>query len=148
MQFDVIVGNPPYQIDDGGHNASATPIYQHFVRAALDLRPRYVVMITPSRWFMGGKGLGDFRDQMLADKHIKRLVDYPKLYDCFPGVKLRGGVSYFLWDRDHNGACQVQTMWEGSPLGPPVIRDLDAYDVLVRRNEAVSILEKVRAYLR
>lgn len=146
MKFDVIVGNPPYQIDDGGHNASATPIYHHFVNAAIALEPRYVLMITPSRWFMGGKGLDKYRAKMLSDKRIRKLVDYPKLYDCFPGVKIRGGVSYFLWDRDHHGPCSIQTMWEGQPVGPPVERDLDEFDVLVRRNEAVSVLHKVQAY--
>ncbi len=146
MKFDIIIGNPPYQIDDGGHNASATPIYQHFVQKAIALQPRYLVMITPSRWFMGGKGLSEFRSQMLSDKRLRVLVDYPKLYDGFPGVKIRGGVSYFLWDRDYQGPCTVQTMWDGKPLGPAVERYLDAYDVLVRRNEAVSVLEKVRAY--
>jgi hypothetical protein len=146
MKFDVIVGNPPYQIEDSGHGASATPIYHHFVERAIELDPRYVLMITPSRWFMGGKGLDRYRARMLADRRIKALVDYPKLYDGFPGVKLRGGVSYFLWDREHDGPCSIQTMWDGEPLGEPVERYLDSYDVLVRRNEAVGILEKVRAY--
>ncbi len=146
MKFDVIVGNPPYQIDDGGHNASATPVYHHFVNAAIDMDPRYVLMITPSRWFMGGKGLDKFRAKMLADQRIRALVDFPKLYDCFPGVKIRGGVSYFLWDREHHGLCSIQTMWDGEPVGPPVERDLDVYDVLIRRNEAVSILDKVMSY--
>lgn len=146
MRFDVIVGNPPYQLGDGGHGASASPIYQKFVEAAIQLNPRYVTMITPSRWFAGGKGLDEFRARMLADKRLRHLVDYPKLYDGFPGVKIRGGVSYFLWDRDYNGPCLVQTMWDGKPLGPPMARYLDAYDVLVRRNEAVSILEKVKAF--
>ena len=146
MKFDVIIGNPPYQLDDGGHGASASPIYQKFVESAIKLKPRYVVMITPSRWFTGGKGLDDFRERMLRESRLRNLVDYPKLYDGFPGVKIRGGVSYFLWDRDYNGPCSVQTMWDGEPLGPPMERRLDPYDVLVRRNEAVSILEKVRAY--
>jgi hypothetical protein len=146
MKFDVIVGNPPYQVEDGGHNASATPIYHRFVEKAIDLDPRYVLMITPSRWFMGGKGLEKYRARMLADRRMRALVDYPKLYDGFPGVKIRGGVSYFLWDREHDGPCAVQTVWDGEPIGPPVERHLDAYDVLVRRNEAVGILEKVRAY--
>jgi site-specific DNA-methyltransferase (adenine-specific) len=148
MKFDVIVGNPPYQISDGGNGASATPIYQKFVEAALDMDPRHVVMIIPSRWFAGGKGLDKFRSRMLSDRSVQALVDYPKLYDCFPGVKIRGGVSYFHWSREYNGPCAVQTMWEGNPVGPPVSRYLDAFDVLVRRNEAVSILEKVRAYRR
>ena len=146
MKFDVIIGNPPYQLDDGGHGASASPIYHKFVESAIKLSPRYVVMITPSRWFSGGKGLDDFRARMLSESRLRVLVDYPKLYDGFPGVKIRGGVSYFLWDRDYDGPCAVQTMWDGAPLGPPMKRRLDAYDVLVRRNEAVSILEKVRAY--
>lgn len=146
MKFDVIVGNPPYQLDDGGHGASATPIYQEFVQTAIDMDPRYVVMITPSRWFTGGKGLGEFRDRMLKDRRVRTLVDYPKLYDGFPGVKIRGGVSYFLWNRDNPGPCRVQTMWDGRPLGPAVERYLDTYDVLVRRNEAVTILDKVRSF--
>jgi len=146
MKFDVVVGNPPYQLGDGGHGASASPIYQKFVESAISLKPRYVVMITPSRWFTGGKGLHDFRERMLRERRLRNLVDYPKLYDGFPGVKIRGGVSYFLWDRDYDGPCTVQTMWDGEPLGPPMERYLDAYDVLVRRNEAVSILGKVRAY--
>jgi len=103
-------------------------------------------MITPSRWFTGGKGLDNFRERMLRESRLRHLVDYPKLYDGFPGVKIRGGVSYFLWDREHDGPCTVQTMWDGEPLGSPMTRRLDTYDVLVRRNEAVSILEKVRAY--
>lgn len=146
MKFDVVVSNPPYQLSDGGYGASAAPIYQKFVESAIKLKPRYIVMITPSRWFTGGKGLDGFRERMLKESRLRNLVDYPKLYDGFPGVKIRGGVSYFLWDRDYDGPCTVQTMWDGAPLGPPAKRRLDAYDVLVRRNEAVSILEKVRAY--
>ena len=145
MKFDVIVGNPPFHVEDNGHNASATPIYQLFVEAAIDMNPRYVLMITPSRWFGGGKGLDKYRDRMLKDRRIQQLVDYPKLYDGFPGVKIRGGVSYFLWNGEYNGPCTVQTMWDGKPVGESVARYLDAYNVLVRRNEAISILKKVRA---
>ncbi len=144
VQFDVIIGNPPYQLDDGGHNNSAAPIYQHFVDGAIRLDPRYIVMVTPSRWFAGGRGLDQFRQRMLASRRIRRLVDFPKLYDGFPGVKIRGGVSYFLWDGVDVGPCEIQTMWDGKPLGGPSTRELGTYDVLVRRNEAVSILEKVR----
>jgi site-specific DNA-methyltransferase (adenine-specific) len=144
MQFDVVIGNPPYQLDDGGYGTSAAPIYQLFVEKALDLDPRYAVFVTPSRWMAGGKGLDKYRERMLADKRMRRIVDYPKLYEGFPGVKIRGGISYFLWDREHNGPCEVQTIWDGQPTGPAVARHLDAYDILVRRNEAVPILEKVR----
>jgi site-specific DNA-methyltransferase (adenine-specific) len=145
MQFDVIIGNPPYQLDDGGYGTSAAPIYQLFVEKALDLDPRYAVFVTPSRWMAGGKGLDKYRERMLSDKRMRSIVDYPKLYEGFPGVKIRGGISYFLWDREHNGPCTVQTIWDGQPTGPAVARHLDAYDILVRRNEAVPILEKVRA---
>ena len=143
MQFDVIIGNPPYQLDDGGYGTSAAPIYQLFVEKAIELDPRYVVMVTPSRWFSGGKNLGSYRERMLSDRRLRNLVDFPKLYDAFPGVKIRGGISYFLWDRDHDGPCTVQTMWDGEPLGEPAERFLDTYDVLVRWNKAVPILEKV-----
>lgn len=145
MQFDVIIGNPPYQLDDGGYGTSAAPIYQLFVEKALALDPRYAVFVTPSRWMAGGKGLDKYRERMLSDTRLRNIVDFPKLYEGFPGVKIRGGISYFLWDRDHDGPCQVQTIWDGQPTGPAVSRNLSAYDVLVRRNEAVPILEKVKA---
>lgn len=144
MQFDVIIGNPPYQLNDGGFGMSAAPIYHLFIEKALALQPRYASFVTPSRWMAGGKGLDKFRQLMLKDKRIRNITDYPKLYDAFPSVKIRGGVSYFLWDRDYDGPCTMQSMWDGKPLGPPVARYLDAYDVLVRRNEAVPILEKVQ----
>lgn len=143
MQFDVIIGNPPYQLDDGGFGTSAAPIYQLFVEMALRLDPRYAIFVTPSRWMAGGKGLDKYRKQMLSDKRLRSIVDYPKLYEGFPGVKIRGGISYFLWDREHNGPCSVQTIWDGKPTGPAIERNLDTYDILIRRNEAIPILEKV-----
>jgi site-specific DNA-methyltransferase (adenine-specific) len=145
MQFDVIIGNPPYQLDDGGYGTSAAPIYQLFVEKALELEPRYAVFVTPSRWMAGGKGLDRYRERMLSDKRLRNIVDYPKLYEGFPGVKIRGGISFFLWDREYNGPCEVRTIWDGQPTGPAVARHLDSYDILVRRNEAVPILDKVRA---
>lgn len=144
MHFDVIIGNPPYQLDDGGNGNSATPIYQLFVENSTALEPKYVVMVTPSRWFAGGRGLDKYRARMLTSHQLRNLVDYPKLYDGFPGVKIRGGISYFLWERDYDGPCTIQTMWDGKPLGEPAARYLDDYDVLVRLNDAVSILDKVR----
>lgn len=148
MQFDVIIGNPPYQLGDGGGGggASATPIYNLFVERAVSLDPQHAVMITPSRWFSGGKGLDDFRDRMLRDPHLAKLVDHPQLYDVFPGVKIRGGISYWLWSREHDGDCEVVTKVGDEVLGEPVRRSLDAYDVLVRRNEAVLILDRVTAF--
>lgn len=148
MQFDVIIGNPPYQLSDGGGGggASATPIYNLFVERALSLEPRHAVMITPSRWFSGGKGLDDFRDAMLRDRHLEKLVDHPQLYDVFPGVKIRGGVSYWVWSRDYEGDCEVTTKIGQEVIGEPTLRRLDAYDVLVRRNEAVRILDRVSNY--
>lgn len=148
MQFDVIIGNPPYQLGDGGGGggASATPIYNMFVENALSLDPRFAIMITPSRWFSGGKGLDEFRDRMLKDRHLAELVDFPQLYDVFPGVKIRGGVSYWLWSRGHDGDCVVTTKIGNEIQGEPVARRLDAYDVLVRRNAAVEILDRVSAY--
>ncbi len=145
MQFDVIIGNPPYQLGDGGYGASAAPIYQLFVEKALELDPRFAVFVTPSRWMAGGKGLDKYRERMLSDKHLRKIVDYPKLYEGFPGVKIRGGISYFLWAREYEGPCEVQTIWDGRPTGPAVARYLNAYDILVRRNEAVPILDKVKA---
>lgn len=145
MHFDVIIGNPPYQLSDGGYGTSAAPIYQLFVEKALGLDPRFAVFVTPSRWFAGGKGLDEYRKSMLSDHRMRAIIDYPKLYEAFPGVKIRGGVSYFMWDRDHDGPCTIQTMWDGKPVGEPAARYLDEYDVLVRRNEAVPILQKVRA---
>jgi len=145
MQFDVVIGNPPYQLDDGGYGTSAAPIYHLFVEKALGLDPRFAVFVKPSRWMDGGKGLDKYRARMLSDKRLRNIVDFPKLYEGFPGVKIRGGISYFLWDRDHQGPCAIQTIWDGQITGPTVSRYLDTYDILVRRNESVPILEKVRA---
>lgn len=144
MQFDVIIGNPPYQLDDGGYGTSAAPIYHLFVEKGLALDPRFAVFVTPSRWMAGGKGLDKYRERMLSDKRLRSIIDFPKLYEAFPGVKIRGGISYFLWDRDYSGPCEFQTIWDGEPTGPAVKRNLDDYDVLIRRNEAVPILKKVK----
>lgn len=147
MKFDVIIGNPPYQLKDGGHGASASPIYQKFVQKAIDLNPKYISMIIPSRWFAGGKGLDEFRKQMLNDSRIKTLVDHANANDCFPGVEIEGGVCYFLWDQNHGkldtDKCTVRNIMEKNSHDTE--RKLNDYDVFIRFNQAVSILEKVRA---
>lgn len=146
MKFDVIVGNPPYQIGDKKNDDDrAAPVYQHFVDQAIALNPRYIVMVTPSRWFTGGWGLADYRKRMIADRRMRVLVDNPKIFDCFPGVKIRGGVSYFLWDRAHNGDCEFSSR-VGGTIRSTVTRDLREGDgVLVRDNAAATIVHKVKS---
>lgn len=145
MQFDVIVGNPPYQLGTEGFGATASPIYHHFVERAVALGPKYVAMITPSRWFTGGKGMDEFRARMISDRRLRAIVDNPKLFDCFPGVEIKGGVSYFLWDRDHDGDCEFSTRVDGV-ITSTSTRDLRSGDgVVIRDNRAVGIVDKVVA---
>lgn len=144
MKFDVIVGNPPYQMNTNGFGAQAKPLYHKFVEQAKAMQPKYLCMIIPSRWFAGGMGLDDFRESMLNDRRIKELVDYPNASECFPGVEIKGGVCYFLWDKNHNGDCSVTTITNGEKL-PTIQRALNDNDVFVRFNEAISILNKVKS---
>ena len=141
MNFDVIVGNPPYQMDsDGG--TRTMPLYQLFVDQAKELNPRYIAMITPSRWMAGGLGLDEFRKSMLGDDRVRKIVDFPNASEVFPGVEIKGGVGYFLWDRDTRGLCDVAQV-RGEVVVGPESRRLNEYDVLVRDARALAILEKV-----
>lgn len=144
MKFDVIIGNPPYQLSDGGNGASASPLYHRFVRQAQKLKPRYLTMIIPSRWFGGGKGLDDFRREMLNDNHIRVLVDYENASDCFPGVDIAGGVCYFLWDRDNPGLCDVVNVRNNETMHS--VRALNEFDTFIRHDQAASIVRKVCAF--
>jgi site-specific DNA-methyltransferase (adenine-specific) len=141
MQFDVIIGNPPYQLaSDGG--TRDVPIYQHFVEQAKRLEPRFLAMVIPSRWMASGLGLSDFRQAVLSDRRMRELVDYPAANDVFPGVEVKAGVCYFLWDASHNGDCKVTTIRGGEVVGP-IQRKLGEYDVFVRDARSVAILHKV-----
>lgn len=142
MQFDVIIGNPPYQLSTGGASAQATPLYDKFVEQAKKLNPRYLTMIIPSRWFAGGMGLDSFRASMLNERKIRYITDYPNAKDCFSGVSLGGGVCYFLWDREYNGECEFTNINNGKIT--TLIRKLDEFPVFVRYNEAISIIHKVK----
>ncbi len=141
MKFDVIVGNPPYQLSDGGSGPSAMPLYNKFVEASKKLNPKYITMIIPSRWFAGGKGLDDFREDMLNDRRIKYLVDYPNSSDCFAGVDIAGGVNYFLWDSSYDGDCTVKTI-RGNQTSIST-RALNEFDIFIRSNESISIIHKI-----
>ena len=147
MKFDVIVGNPPYQMSDGGGTgSSAMPIYHKFVLQAKKLNPRYLSMIIPSRWFTGGKGLDEFREAMLKDNRVREIHDFLNASECFPGVAIEGGVCYFLWDRDFWGLCKVYTHSEGNNITMserPLLEE--GSDVFIRYNKLISIIRKVSA---
>ncbi len=147
MKFDVIIGNPPYQLNDGGGmGTSAMPIYHKFIQQAKKLDPRYILMIVPSRWFSGGKGLDEFRDEMLSENRLSEIHDFVDATDVFPGVQIKGGVNYFLWDKSYNGNCRVTNYYNGKP-NEPVLRPLKEKNcpVFIRYNEAISIFRKVQS---
>jgi site-specific DNA-methyltransferase (adenine-specific) len=147
MKFDVIIGNPPYQLNDGGGmGTSAVPIYQKFIEQAKKLNPRYLSMIIPARWYSGGKGLDSFRNEMLNDNRIRTLVDYFDSTQCFPGVDISGGICYFLWDRDNKGDCSINSRRNdiNNKMRRPLLEPGQSF--FIRFNEAVSIIRKIKQF--
>lgn len=142
MKFDVIIGNPPYQLSTGGAGKQAKPIYNLFVEQSKKLNPRFLTMIIPSRWFSGGIGLDSFRDSMMNDSRIRRIVDYSNAKDCFPQNSISGGVCYFLWSRDSKGECVFTNINNGNEN--TLTRPLNEFSVLVRYNSAVTIIHKIK----
>jgi len=142
MQFDVIIGNPPYQMTGGGGGTNDSSIYHLFVEQAMRLEPRYLSMVIPSRWMAGGRGMDEFRKTMLRDRHLSALVDYPNSAQVFPGVDLKSGVCFFLWEREYDGDCLVTLIRDQDIVGPN-IRKLDEFDVFIRDRRAAVILRKV-----
>lgn len=143
MEFDVIIGNPPYHLSDGGYGRSSSPIYQHFVHQAKKLQPRFLTMIIPSRWFAGGKGLSDFREEMLNDDQIRTIVDYEDSSEVFPGVDIAGGVCYFLWEKNSTGPCEIVNKKNNEIFKST--RSLNEFDTLIRNGLAVTIIRKVQS---
>ena len=145
MKFNAVVGNPPYQVMDGGAQSSAKPVYHLFIGLAKEINSNYISMIVPSRWFAGGKGLDTFRDNMLNDKNIRLLHDYLDASSCFPGVEIKGGVSYFLRDKINSGKCHIITHGKDGNISE-MSRFLkeDDCDVFIRYNEAINIVNKVK----
>lgn len=142
MKFDVVIGNPPYHMSDGGHGRSAKPLYHKFIQQAKRIEPKYLVMIIPDRWFAGGKGLSDFRDEMLKDKRIKKLVDYTSSSDIFPGADVPGGVCYFLWQSSYSGKVDIEVN-NGSKTDKSK-RFLDEFETFIRYSLAAEIVNKIK----
>jgi len=142
MQFDVIIGNPPYQMKGGAGGSSDSSIYHLFVEQAKRLEPRFMSMVIPSRWLAGGRGLDEFRGDMLSSGKLSRLVDYPVSREVFPNVEVKGGICYFLWSASHQGPCEVTVIRNGN--ASTSIRKLNEFDVFVRDPRAVQILHKVQ----
>jgi site-specific DNA-methyltransferase (adenine-specific) len=141
MQFDVVIGNPPYQMKGGSGGTNDSPIYHLFVEQAKKLEPKFLSMVVPSRWLAGGRGLDAFRKEMLGSHDLVCLVDHPVSSEVFPGVEVKGGICYFLWEASHQGPCEV-TVVRGDDRKTST-RQLDEFDVFVRDPRAVEILKKV-----
>ena len=143
MHFDVVVGNPPYQLNDSGHGVSARPIYQHFIAQAKNIDPSYICMIVPARWYAGGKGLDDFRAEMLADDRIAVLHDFPDSRDIFPDVGIAGGVCYFLWSTKYSGKTKVISHRKDKTTTTERLLNERGLDIFVRDDRTLAVLEKI-----
>ena len=142
MEFDAIVGNPPYQEMDGGYGVSALPTYNLFVENSKKIKPNYISMIMPARWYVGGRGLDSFREKMLSDNSLSELFDYPKATDLFPTVDIAGGLCYFLWDKNKiTDKCYITNIVNNKRFFAD--RKLNEYNIFVRFNQAIPIIEKV-----
>lgn len=147
MKFDVIISNPPYQLNVGSGgkgSGTAIPIYNLFVEQFKKLNSRYILMIIPSRWFSGGRGLDTFRKTMLNDNRISKIVDFADSKDCFPGVDIAGGVCYFLWEKnrhDSDNVCEIVNSYRGERKSE--FRRPNEFPVFIRDNYAVDILKKI-----
>jgi len=144
MKFDVVIGNPPYQVSDGGAQASAKPVYHLFMQEAKQLLPDNICLIMPARFFTGGKGLDDFRDEMIHDKRFKSLFDYADSKTCFNGVDIKGGVCHFIWDAKYRGECNIYRFNDvGMSYSKRFLAE-EGDDIFIRENMLVSIKNKVK----
>lgn len=141
VKINAIVGNPPYQIMDGGTDRGAIPIYHHFVSISKQVKPQYISLIMPARWYAGGRGLDEFREQMMNDASLSVLYDYELSKDLFPTVDIAGGLCYFLWNLNHSGGCRIVN--NSAIKAQIATRRLNQFSTIIRSNAAIPILDKV-----
>lgn len=145
MEFDVIIGNPPYQLSDGAGNGSSTTLYDKFIYKAKEMSPKYISMIVPSRWFIGGKGLDDFRKEMINDKRIREIFHYEDAREAFSDVGIFGGINFFLWDKNYNGKCKITTTLENeSETSIRTLNSDEDKNVFIVNNTLLNIVQKVK----
>lgn len=143
VKFDVVVGNPPYQLKGGSGGTNDAPIYQHFVEISHNLKPHIISVIMPAKWFTTGREhlLGEFRRSMLANRSIKALVSYSDSHDVFPDVAIKGGICYCLFDSSYSGDCQYTLVQDDDRISAQ--RKLDEYDVLIQDPRLANIVKKI-----